>query len=300
MKVLVTGASGFVGSPLVKMLSSRGHEVVALSTRKNATIAGAQTFWWNPDEFEMDENALHGVDGIIHLAGATVSKRWTVKYKQEIFDSRTRTAETLFRAIAKLPKHGIKSFISASAVGYYKSDFDKTYVETDDPGNDFLSQVTQQWEATADKLSQLNIRVAKLRIGIVLGRGGGVLGQLEPVTKWGLGAPLGNGKQWMSWIHLTDLCRLFVFALENDAVRGALNAGGPAPVTNRALSKALAKVLHRPFIAPPVPGFTLKLALGEMATLALMSQKTSAEKTAELGFSYQFNTIEDALNQLYS
>jgi len=299
MKVLVTGASGFIGSPLVKLLNSRGHEVIALSTRKNATMAGAQTFWWNPDQYEMDENALHGVEGIIHLAGATISKRWTPTYKQEIFDSRTRTAETLFRAIAKLPEHGIKSFVSASAVGYYKSDFDKTYAETDGPGTDFLAQVCTHWEAASDKLLQLNIRVAKLRTGIVLGRGGGVLGQLEPVTKLGLGAPLGSGKQWMSWIHLTDLCSLFVFALENDAARGALNAGGPAPVTNKALSKALAKALNRPFFLPAVPEFALKMALGEMATIALMSQKTSEEKTHALGFSYQFKTIDAALNDLY-
>lgn len=300
MKILVTGATGFVGDVLVKMLLDKGHTVNALSTRPDAKVKGATTFVWQPDTFEVDPAALEGVEGIIHLAGATVSKRWTVKYKQEIFDSRTRTAETLFRAIAKLPQHNIKSFVSASAVGYYKSDFEKNYVESDGPGNDFLSQVCQHWEAASDKMQQLGLRVAKLRIGIVLGRGGGVLGQLEPITKWGLGAPLGNGNQWMSWIHLTDLARLFVFALENITVSGAINAGGLSPVTNRDFSKALAKALHRPFIAPPVPGFALKLALGEMATLALMSQKVSDQKTAKLGFDYQFQTLEAALKDLYS
>ena len=299
MKVLVTGATGFIGDVLVGMLLAKGNTVNALSTRPNATVKGATTFYWQPDTYEMDAAALDGVEGIIHLAGATVSKRWTVKYKQEIYDSRTRTAETLFRAIAKLPQHNIKSFISASAVGYYKSDFEKEYIETDGPGNDFLSQVCQHWEAASDKMQQLGLRVAKLRIGIVLGRGGGVLGQLEPITKLGLGAPLGNGKQWMSWIHLTDLARLFVFALENQKVTGAINAGGPAPVTNRELSKALAKTLSRPFIAPAVPAFALKLALGEMAAIALMSQNVSDAKTQKLGFEYQFKTLEDALIDLY-
>ena len=300
MKVLVTGATGFVGDVLVEMLLAKGHTIHALSTRKNATVKGANTFVWQPNSYEMDAAALDGVEGIIHLAGATVSKRWTTKYKQEIFDSRTRTAETLFRAIAKLPQHNIKTFVSASAVGFYKSNFDETYVESDGPGNDFLSQVCQHWEAASDKMQQLGLRVGKLRIGIVLGRGGGVLGQLEPITKLGLGAPLGNGKQWMSWIHLTDLARLFVFALENQKVTGAINAGGPAPVTNRELSKALAKTLHRPFIAPAVPAFALKLALGEMAAIALMSQKVSEAKTKKLGFDYQFQTLEAALNDLYS
>lgn len=300
MKVLVTGATGFIGDVLVGMLLEKGHTVHALSTRKNASVKGATTFYWQPDTFEMDAAALEGVEGIIHLAGATVSKRWTTNYKQEIYDSRTRTAETLFRAVAKLHQHSIKTFVSASAVGYYKSDFEKEYIETDGPGNDFLSQVCQEWEAASDKLQQLGLRVAKLRIGIVLGRGGGVLGQLEPVTKLGLGAPLGNGKQWMSWIHLTDLARLFVFALENEQVTGAINAGGAAPATNKALSKALAKTLNRPFIAPAVPAFALKAALGEMATIALMSQKVSEAKTQKLGFDYQFNSLEDALNDLYS
>ncbi len=300
MKILVTGATGFVGNRLVELLLANGHIINSLSTRKNAEVAGTKTYHWQPNEFEMDEKALDGVEGIIHLAGATVSKRWTPKYKQEIFDSRTRTAETLFRAIAKREKHTIKSFVSASAVGYYPSDFDRLYTEEAEPANDFLGQVCQHWEAASDKLSQLDIRVAKLRIGIVLGRGSGVLEQLELPTKFGLGAPLGNGKQWMSWIHLDDLCRLFIFATENDNVKGAINAGGTYPVTNKALSKALAKAMHRPFFVPPVPAFALKLALGEMASIALMSQKVSDEKTSKLGFEYDYQSLEDALKNLYT
>lgn len=299
MNILVTGATGFVGRQLVKLLIENNHEVRILSTRKNATLAGATAFYWQPNHFEMDESALEGVESIIHLAGATVSKRWTIAYKQEIFDSRTRTGETLFRALAKQKARTAKSLISASAVGYYPSSLTQEYVETNSPANDFLGQVCQHWEAASDKFTQLNMRVAKLRIGIVLGREGGVLAQLEPVTKLGLGAPLGNGKQWMSWIHVEDLCRLFLFAAENQAVSGPLNAGGAAPLSNRALSKALAKKLKRPFFAPAIPAFALKLALGEMATIALMSQKVSDAKTKSLGFEYRYKTIETALNALY-
>ena len=299
MKILVTGASGFVGNRLVEMLLEKGYTVNSLSTRKNANIKGTTTYYWQPDDFEMEAAALDGVEGIIHLAGATVSKRWTPQYKQEIYDSRTRTAETLFRAIAKREDNKVKSFISASAVGYYPSHPDKLYTEDAQPANDFLGQVCQHWEQASDKLQQLDLRVAKLRIGIVLGRGSGVLEQLELPTKFGLGAPLGTSKQWMSWIHLDDLCRLFIFALENEKVTCAINAGGPNPVSNKALSKALAKAMNRPFFFPPVPAFALKLALGEMATLALMSQKVSEEKSKSLGFEYQFQTLEDALNDLY-
>ena len=299
MKILVTGASGFVGQRLVALLLAKGYAVNSLSTRKNANIARTTTYYWQPDSFFVDEEALDGVDAIIHLAGATVSKRWTPTYKQNIFDSRTRTAETLFKAIAKRESHAIRAFIAASAVGYYPSHPDKLYAEDAKPANDFLGQVCQHWEQASDTMQQLGLRVAKLRIGIVLGKGSGVLAQLELPTKLGLGAPLGNGKQWMSWIHIDDLCRLFIFALENNAVTGAINAGGPAPVSNAVLSKALAKAMHRPFFLPPVPGFALKLALGEMATLALMSQKVSEEKTKSFGFEYQFQTVEDALNDLY-
>jgi uncharacterized protein (TIGR01777 family) len=299
MKILVTGASGFVGQRLIDRLLKKGYEINSLSTRSDARIRGTTAYHWQPNDFEMDEGALDGVEGIIHLAGATVSKRWTPQYKQEIFDSRTRTAETLFRAIAKAKQHTIKSFISASAVGYYPSNADKLYTEDADPANDFLGQVCQQWERAGDKISQLNVRVVKLRIGIVLGRGGGVLQQLERPTRFGLGAPLGTGKQWMSWIHLDDLCRLFIFALENERVTGAINAGGAQSVTNKAMSKALAKAMNKPFFFPPVPAFALKLLLGEMATLALMSQKVSDAKTRNLGFVYQFNTLEDALTEMY-
>lgn len=299
MNVLVTGASGFVGKRLVQLLNEKGHTVTCLSTRKGAKIAGAKTFFWQPNNFFIDAQALDGVDAIIHLAGATVSKRWSTIYKQEIYDSRTRTAETIYKALAKKTNHTVKSFIAASAVGYYPSNLNKTYHEEDSPANDFLGQVCQQWEMASDKLQTLGLRVAKLRIGIVLGRGSGVLQQLELPTKFGLGAPLGSGKQWMSWIHIDDLCRLFIFALENDNISGAINAGGPHPVTNKALSKALASVMRRPFFAPSVPAFALKLALGEMATIALMSQKVSDAKSKDLGFNYQFQTIEDALNDLY-
>lgn len=298
-KLLITGATGMVGNRLIELLREKNYDLHVLSTRKNAKMEGVQFFYWNPNRFEMDESALDGVEGIIHLAGATVSKRWTTSYKQEIFDSRTRTGETLFKALAKIGNHSVKKLVSASAVGYYSSHPNKLYSENDEPGSDFLSQVCQHWEAAADKFSQLGIAVAKLRIGIVLGRTGGVLQQLETPTKFGLGAPLGNGRQWMSWIHVDDLCRMFIYAIETENFVGAFNAGAPNAVTNKEFCRTLALVMKKPFFAPPIPAFALKLALGEMATIALMSQKVSAEKALRIGFQFKFNDLREALEDFY-
>jgi len=298
-KILITGATGMVGMRLLQLLQEKDYHINILSTRKNAQVKGATAFWWNPNQFEMDEAALDGVEGIIHLAGATVSKRWTTDYKQEIFDSRTRTGETLFRALSKNKNHVVRRLVSASAVGYYPSHPEKIYTEKDAPGTDFLAQVCTQWEAAADKFTQLNLAVAKLRIGIVLGRSGGVLQQLETPTKFGLGAPLGSGKQWMSWIHVDDLCRMFIYAVENENFNGPFNAVAPNPETNKALSKTLAQVMDKPFFAPAVPVFALKLALGEMATIATMSQKVSAQKAIDAGFQFNFSDLRLALEDFY-
>jgi len=299
MKILVTGATGYIGSNLVKRLIAKGHVVNILSTRQHASMTGTSAFYWKPEYYEMDEAALDGVEAIIHLAGATLNKRWSTRYKQEIYDSRTRTAETLFKALAKRDNHIVKTFIASSAVGYYPSSLEKTYYENDAPSNDFLGQVCQHWEAASLKMEQLGIRVVLMRTGVVLGRGQGILGRLELPTKLGLAAPLGAGKQWISWIHIEDLCRLYLFALEHVEVNGALNAGGPEPVTNLEFTKTYAQVLNRPCFLPGVPKFALKLALGEMSVVAFMSQKVSPSKTLDLGFTYSHKTLLEALNDLY-
>jgi uncharacterized protein (TIGR01777 family) len=298
-KVLVAGATGMVGRKLVAMLNEAGYEVNALSTRKNTTVQGAEVFFWNPKNFEIDAAALVGVSSIINLAGATVSKRWTTEYKQEIYDSRTQTAETLYKALSKNKNHSVKSYISASAVGYYASDLSNTYSEKDEPGSDFLAQVCIAWEKGADLFLDLNLRVVKHRIGIVLSREGGVLKELEPITKLGLAAPLGTGEHWMSWIHVDDLCGMIFHTLENESLEGPFNAAAPNPVTNKAFTKTMATALNRPAFLPNVPSFVLKALLGQMAQIAFMSQKVSAKKIIDAGYKFKYNTLPEALKALY-
>lgn len=297
-KVLVAGATGMVGKRLVELLLEQGLEVNVLSTRKNATVDGAAVFQWNPNLFKLDDAALDGVDAIINLAGASINKRWTTSYKQEIYDSRTRPAETLLKALSK-KNHSIKSYLSAAAVGIYPSSFDKTFVEDDEPGKDFLAQVCQAWETSADKIAAQNIRVVKLRIGIVLSREGGELKEFESLANKGLAAPLATGKHWRSWIHLDDLCRMFIHVLLQTEMEGSVNAAAPNPVTNRDFIKKLAAALHKPAIFPAVPEFVLKLILGEMATIATSSQKVSVQKMQDSGFQFRFNTLDEALTDLY-
>lgn len=293
----ITGATGSVGKAVVSKLLQTGHEVRVLSTRKSLVWQGVQTFYWNPADGVIDLAALEGAHHLIHLAGATVSKRWTAKYKQEINDSRVYTTQTLIDALQKI-SNGPISCVSASAIGIYGSDFQRTMVETDPPADDFLATVTRTWENYTAKLGNENRRSVQLRIGIVLDKGAGVLGQLVPLAKAFIASPLGSGKQWTSWIHVHDLARMFIYAAMNDLPSGAYNAVAPQPTTNKELTKAICKTLKRPMLLPPVPGFMLKLVLGQMATLALMSQKVSNEKIVSTGFTYEHEDLHEALAHL--
>lgn len=295
----ITGATGSVGNAIVQELLQEGHEVRILSTRKGYERAGCKVFYWNPGTGEIDRQALEGSQYLIHLAGATVSKRWTAKYKQTINRSRVESTQLLIDTLAKV-EQGPSACVSASAIGYYGSVPEQMLTETSPPADDFLAAVTQEWERYTQKLGNPERRSIQLRIGIVLDRGAGVLGQLEPLARWGLASPLGTGRQWTSWIHVRDLARLFIQAALESWPSGAYNAVAPAPITNKELTKALCSALGRPMWLPPVPAFALKAALGQMATLALMSQKVSAEKTRAAGFSFEFTTIEAALEHLYA
>lgn len=298
---LITGGSGLVGGHLTRILQANGYQVAHLSTRANYKAPeGVNYFLWDPDKEYIDPDAFNGIAVIFHLAGATVSKRWTPSYKQEILNSRTRSTQTLSKALRDY-NHQVEAVISASAVGIYPSNKTLTYREDDEKAHDFLGSVSQHWEKAVEKLGvETGLRTAMLRIGIVLSRQGGVLQQMEPIFRLGLGAPLGCGKQWMSWIHADDLARQFLHVYEH-SLSGVYNAGGPQPVINKDFSKQLARAMRRPFLFPwrGVPGTLLKIALGEMATLALMSQKVSDEKIVETGFSYQYPTLGSALEQLY-
>ena len=235
-----------------------------------------------------------GVDCIIHLAGATVSKPWTKKYKTEILNSRLDTTQLLVDSL-KNTKHKIKSIVSASAIGVYPSSLDKIHKEQDPVApNSFMEQVVVDWEGAVDQFSDLNIKVSKLRIGLVLAQGGGVLATLKIPTQFGLGAAFGSGNQWQSWIHVSDLSKLFLVAASQQW-EGVYNAVAPEAVSQREFSRTLAGVLNRPHFFPNVPAAALRLWFGEAAEALLASHKVRPERLLEAGYSFEFSSLEKAL-----
>lgn len=251
---------------------------------------------WNVEKGMIEEDAFDGVDAVVHLAGAGVAdQRWTKKRKQEILESRTKSTALLAHHLENYPR--VKAVVSASAIGYYGFGLtDKEYTEESNPGTDFLASVVSAWEGEVDKIQ--NKRVVKMRVGIVLSEKGGALKEMMKPIQWGVGAQLGTGKQYMSWIHLDDLCRMFMRAVEDQTMRGAYNATGPYAVTNKELTRALAKALHKPLWLPPVPKFVLKIVVGEMADIVLNGSIVSSKKIQQAGFTFQFNSLEEALNDL--
>lgn len=289
----VTGGSGLVGRAVQKELEAQGHEVRILTR----TPRKPGEFAWNPSTYTVDPAALKGVHGVIHLAGASVSERWTKSHKRAIMDSRIQGAETLYRAIEAMDQRP-EVVVSASAVGIYPNSLDRVYTEKDGGAVGFLGDVVRAWESQADRFANLEMRVAKIRIGIVLGHGGGVLGTLLPVFRLGLGSALGDGQHWMPWIHVTDLARMVARLASDSALHGTWNGVGPESATNKEFSRALAAAMKKPFWAPAPPAWALRLVLGEMAQIALMSTHCSAQKWKDAGFTYQFGTLHDALSDL--
>ncbi len=296
-KILITGGSGLIGTRLTELLLSKGYQVSCLGrTIKTQHI---KTFLWNIDEQRIEENAFLDVHTIIHLAGAGISdKRWTQKRKQEILESRTKSTRLLKDELNKRTHH-IKNFISASAIGYYGfEDYGKEFVESDKPGKDYTAKVTHEWENEVDKIATLGLRVVKIRTGIVLSNHGGALTKLATPINLMAGAPLGSGKQYISWIHIDDLCNIFIKGIEDNSMEGAYNAAAPNPVTNKNFTQVLAKVLHKPLFLPNVPAFVLKIILGEMAEIVLNGSLISSKKIQDAGFRFQYKTLESALRDL--
>jgi uncharacterized protein (TIGR01777 family) len=295
-RILITGASGLVGSRLTELLQQHGHEVWHLSRSNEGTV---KTFQWDVHKQTIHPGALEGVNTIVHLAGAGVAdKRWTNKRKKEIIDSRVQSIKLLFSELEK-GNHEVKDFVSASAIGYYGFDHpEKIFREADPPGTDFLAQVTKQWEAEADTLTSLGLRVVKMRLGVVLAKNGGALKPIASTVKRYVGAPLGSGNQFISWIHLDDVCGMFIKAIADGKINGPVNAVAPEPVTNKQLTKMIASKLHKPMVLPAVPAFVLRLALGEMADIVLEGAKVSPEKILQIGYEYKFRTLEEALTDL--
>lgn len=291
-KILITGASGLIGTRLTELLTQRGHEVSYLGRKKRD--GKIPSFVWDVDNGTLDEQALKNVDVVIHLAGAGVAdERWSAKRKQEIMQSRIKSTALLAKYLSKYPN--VKVVLSASGIGYYGFG-EIEFTEESNPGNDFLAQVVKAWEAEVDKIP--SERIVKLRIGIVLSEKGGALKKMTTPIRWCVGAPLGTGQQYMSWIHLDDLCRMFIKAVEDNSMQGAYNATGPYAVTNRELTRAIAATIHKPLLLPPVPSFVLRILVGEMAEMVLNGSIVSSKKIQQTGFTFQFPTLDAALKDL--
>jgi uncharacterized protein (TIGR01777 family) len=296
-KILITGASGLVGRRLTELLLQKGYQVFHLGRSNKGGSVPA--FIWDVEKKKMDSAALADVDTVIHLAGAGVAdKRWTNDRKKEILESRTKSTALLFQAL-KTEKHHVTTFISASAVGYYGFGLsDEVFTEESKSGSDFLANVTRQWEEEVEKISVLGIRVVKLRIGIVLSEKGGALAEMAKPIKLGVGSSLGSGKQYLTWIHLDDLCAMFAKAIDDQQMRGVYNAVGPQWVTNIEMTKSIARVLKKPLWLPPIPNFVMKIVLGAMADMVLNGSKISAEKIQRAGFQYKFTNLDEAVKDL--
>lgn len=296
MKVLISGATGLVGSVLVQQLLGQGHSVNYLTTSRSSIKSKKNYtgFYWNAAKGEIDPACLDGVDAIIHLAGASISKRWTKQYKQQIIDSRVTTAALLYNLVENT-SNNIHQFISASAIGIYPSSPDKVYSEdnTERDGS-FLAEVVEKWEAAANRFTQLGLKVAKVRTGLVLSGKGGMLKEIAGPVRLGIGSAFGNGKQIQSWIHADDLAGIYAYILDNE-LEGTYNAVAPHPVTQNELVKTVAKVLGKPYFMPNLPKFLLQTVLGEMSTLLFDSQNVSARKIVSAGYQFKFLSLEKAI-----
>lgn len=297
-KVLITGGTGVIGSQLTRLLLEEGHDVRHLS-RTPAPTNTVPTFAWDPLNGTLDEAALHEVDTIIHLAGAGIAdKKWTEERKRIIIDSRVKSTQ-LLRDTCKRLDVQLQHFISASAIGWYPLTITReVFDETAAPGNGFLADVCQQWEASADTFEDVSKRVSKLRVGLVLTRKAGLLAKVSIPVKYYLAAGLGSGKQAMPWIHLTDVCRAFKHVMEG-GLDGVYNAVGPENATNLDFMQTLADVTEKPLLLPNVPEFMIKLFFGDQAEMILKGAPLSSKKLLDTGFSFDYPTLNTALSNIY-
>ncbi|AWW33186.1 TIGR01777 family protein [Echinicola strongylocentroti] len=293
--ILITGGSGLVGKPLTNALEGNGYRVAWLS--RSPDKQPQKSFGWDIKKAYIDDEALYWADAIIHLAGAGVAeKRWSPARKRLILESRTQSAELLFSQL-RISEKRPEVIISASGANYYGLDNGDEWLNEQSPlGNDYLAMVVDKWEKSIFQLGSLGIRTVALRTGVVLDRNGGALPQmLQPPVA----APLGSGNQYMSWIHLQDLVQMYMYALEATNITGSYNAVAPQPVTNRVLTKKAAAAKGKPFINLPVPGFLLKMVLGEMAGMILGGNKISCDKIISGGFRFRYATLDHALQELF-
>lgn len=291
--ILITGATGLVGTALTQKLKSKAYEVRTLSRNKSA-----EHFHWNPEKMEMDESVFENLDAIIHLAGSPISKKWTQAYRQELYASRIHSTHLLYEYAVKT-KANIKTFITASGTNYYGTHTTtKVFHEEDEHTPDFLGQLCYEWEEAAQSFRNFGSRVCALRTSAVLSPKSGMLKELLPFAKLNLVSPLGNGKQIVPWIHIDDLVNLYCYLLENDHLEGAYNAVADEIINNREFTQKFMASINKKILLPPTPGFALKLLFGEMSGLLLKGSAISNQKIKSTGFQFQFPNLEDALNDL--
>ena len=294
--VLISGGSGFIGSHLTTLLLSKGYTVSILSRSEKQNKTDVFYYKWDVATQFIDEEAVLKADYIIHLAGENIGeKRWTAKRKAAIIDSREKSSQLLYMVLKKHYKN-LDAFISASAVGIYGAiNGEEICSENDAPANDFLGYACQKWEDSIDFIENLNIRTVKIRTGLVLGKNDGFLKKLIPLFKYRLGSALGSGKQYMPWIHVDDLCSIYLQAIENAEMSGPYNAAINDNTTNTIFSKTLARVFGYSIWLPNVPVFVLKMVLGEMSKIVLTGRRVSSNKIEETGFKFKFTKLEEAL-----
>lgn len=296
MHVLITGGSGLIGTHLSKKLKEKGYNTALLSRKRNSD-PDTKTYLWDPVNHIIEEGAIEEAVYIFHLAGANISdKRWTKKRKQEIVDSRLETAKLLFNKVSE-SKTRPKAFISASAVNYYGTlTSDKIFSEDDPPSGDFLGETCNKWEQSALKFEDSGIRTVILRNGVVISPGGGALKKMSVSVKMGLGSPVGSGEQYFPWIHIDDICNIYIKAIEDTKMHGAYNAVAPDHITNKNVMKTLARVFKKPFWAPNVPSIVMKTLFGNMADVLLKGSRISSDKIRKAGYQFHYTDFEDAVS----
>ncbi len=296
--VLITGGSGLVGRHLSRKLKDKNYNVAVLS-RSPGKSTDINSYYWDPEKDEIDHTAITEADFIIHLAGSGIGdKRWTAARKKDIIDSRVKTADLIFRAVRDSGRK-VKAFITISGSNYYATiTSEKIFRETDPPASDFPGEVCRLWEEAADKFSEVESRVVKIRSGIVLARNSGILSRILTPVRLCIGSPIGSGKQYVPWIHIDDLCNIFIKAIEDQNMKGAYNAAAPQDITNRDLMVSLAHQLGKPFWFPAIPSFIMKMIFGKMSEILLEGSRISSEKIRSAGFDFKFPELKTALQDL--
>ena len=312
--VMITGGTGMIGTALSRHLLQQGYDVIILSRNPIETASMYKTTYqqnsfrpsgkifyakWNTEKMIIDHEALKQADYIVHLAGEGVAKkRWTKKRKEEIRLSRTKSSELLFQCLSNQPNK-VKAVISASAIGWYGPDNGKIFTENDPAADDFLGQTCKAWEESIDKVEGLGKRLVKLRLGIALSNEGGALVEFKRPARMGVAAILGSGKQMVSWVHIDDLCRAFIHAIETPEMNGAFNLAAPHPCTNREMTLGIAKAMNGALFLPVhVPSFALQIIMGEMSVEVLKSTTVDSSKLQHTGFNFIYAQVDSALKHL--